>query len=115
MDGISLWRAEFVGNKVPTCLTTLCRWLSPRALPRRKQWYRPHFEVLTHLGVRGSGQASAIFPTSHGPSLGDQALHTLSTQDPLGALPPVSALLHDNRAATPDDSFLGDVLQAVLD
>ena len=73
-----------------------------------------HFDVLTHFGVWGSGRNSTIFKVSNSPSVGNQTVCVLKGTWPSKDLPHVSTLLHDFRAAVPDDAFLGDVLQAIL-
>ena len=114
-NGISLWRAEFAGPVRPSSLTNPCSWVVPVDLPPRKSWYRPHFETLTHFGVWGCGHQSTIFKSDNSPSVGLQALCPLKTIPTSTVLPPVSALLQDIRTKTPEDAFLGDVLQAVTD
>ena len=47
--------------------------------------------------------------------MGNQTVCALKGTRTSKDLPRVSTLLHDIRAAVPDDAFLGDVLQAVLD
>jgi len=88
--------------------------MSPQDIPQRKHWYQPHFDVLTHFGVWSSGCNSTIFKVSNSPSVGNQTVCALKGTRPSKDLPRVSTLLHDIRAAVPDDAFLGDVLQAVL-
>ena len=99
----------------PTSLNNPCQWMLPTNLPPRKRWYRPHFEVLTYFGVWCTSTHSTIFNVDHSPSVGSQSLCVMKTT-PLDAdLPGIPTLLHDIRANTSDDAFLGDVLQAVLD
>ena len=114
-DGVSLWRADFCGTQRPTSLNNPCQWMLPTNLPPRKRWYRPHFEVLTYFGVWCSSTHSTIFNVDHSPSVGSQALCALKTTSLDPDLPVIPTLLHDIRANTSDDAFLGDVLQAVLD
>jgi len=113
-EGVSLWRAEFGGDHMPYSLNNTCQWMFPQTF-QRKHWYNPHFDVLTHLGVWRSGHHSNVFEVSNSPSVGNQAVCALKVTQSSKYLPSVSTLLHDIRAAVPDDTFLGDVLQAVLD
>jgi len=71
--------------------------------------------ILTHFGVWSSGSNSTIFKMGNSPSVGYQKVCALKGAPPSKELKRVSTLLHDIRAAVPDDAFLGDVLQAVLD
>ena len=131
-EGVSLWRAEFGGNHMPHSLNHTCQWISPQDIPQRIGWYRyqphfnvlthfgvwkyrPHFNVLTHFEVWSSGCNSTIFKVSDSPSVGNQTVCVLKGTRTSKDLPCVSTLLHDIRAAVPDDAFLGDVLQAVLE
>jgi len=70
---------------------------------------------LTHFGVWSSGRNSTIFKVCNSPSVGNQAVCALKGTPSSKDLPRVSTLLHDTRATVPDDTFVGDVLQAVLD
>jgi len=101
--GVSLWRAEFRGDHMQHSLNHTCQWMSPQDIPQRKHWYRPHFDVLTHFGVWSSGRNSTIFKVSNSPSVGNQTVCALKGTPPSKDLPRVSTLLHDIRAAVPDD------------
>jgi len=114
-EGVSLWRAEFGGDHMPHSLNNTCQWMSPQDLPQRKHWYRPHLDVLTHFGGWSSGRNSTIFKIGNSPSVGNQTVCALKGTPPSQDLPGVFTLLHNIRAAVPDDAFLGDVLQAVID
>jgi len=114
-EGVSLWRAEFGGDHMPHSLNNTCQWMSPQDLPQHKHWYQSHFDVLTHFGVWSSGRNSTIFKIGNSPSVGNQTVCALKGTPPSKDLPRVSTLLHDIRAAVPDDAFLVDVLQPVLD
>jgi len=114
-EGVSLWRAEFGGDHMPHSLNTTFQWMSPQDLPQRKHWYQPHFDVLTHFGVLSSGRNSTIFKIGNSPSVGNQPVCALKSTPPSKDVPRESTLLHDICAAVPDDAFLGDVLQAVID
>jgi len=100
---------------MPHSLNHTCQWMSPQDIPQRKHWYQPHFDVLTRFGVWSSGRNSTIFKVSNSLSVGNQTVCALKGTPPSKDLPRVSTLLHDIRAAVPDNAFLGDVLQAVLD
>ena len=66
-------------------------------------------------GVWCTSTHSTVFNVDNSPSVGSQSLCVMKTF-PLDAdLPFIPTLLHDIRAKTSDDAFLGDVLQAVLD
>jgi len=96
-------------------LNNTCQWMSPQDLPQRKDWNQPHFDVFTHFGVWSSGRNSTIFKIGNSPSVGNQTVCALKGTPSSKDLPRVSTLLHNIRAAVPDDAFLGDVIQVVLD
>jgi len=85
--------------------------MSPQDLPKCKHWYQPHFDVLTHFGVWSSGSNSTIFKISNSPSVGNQTVCASA----LKCAPLSKELQQDIRTAVPDDAFVGDALQAVLD
>jgi len=114
-NGVSLWRADFSGTHQPISLNNPCQWMLPANFPPRKRWYQPLFEVLTHFGVWCTSTHSTVFNVDKSPSVGSQSLCVMKTTPLVADLPVIPTLLHDIRANTSDDVFLGDVLQAILD
>jgi len=72
-------------------------------------------EVLTYFGVWCTGANSTVFNVDNSASVGSQSLCAMKMTLRNADLPVISTLLHDIRANTSDNAFLGDVLQAVLD
>jgi len=82
-----------------------------------------HFDSALRTAVHIDGSRNAVGADIDGsqnavgavPSMGNQTVCALKGTPPSKDVPRVSTLLHDIRAAVPDDAFLGDVLQAALD